>query len=667
MKRLLFFLVILSLFLIACSQKLADLTPKYEVYKMGEYRYMSEASSKSYDFGSVPIGSCRKVTFTIKNSGDAELILGTLPYLSGNNNSFSLKNNFNRTSVLPDDEVSITISFIPTQSGNQSTKLMFKTNAPDYGDFSLELMGKGIENKFTSGEIEVSYQGKVLTSGQELYLGDFDLFVPSKNIDFKIKNIASKREALYLTGSKPVIVNGLNSGEIGVSKEPDNSLIPGSWYTLETTFSLRVVPVINSLKSVQLIIPNSSSNEPDFVLNLKFGGVWSTKIVSDRRDFITDCVIDSFGNIYVAGYAINLVNSFSKEDWWIKKIGPDGVEDTINWDKKIDGNGRNDRLYTLLVDKDDNLYAAGYGTNLVSASSSKDWWIKKFNSNGVEDSINWNKSFSGSKTNYIDIEYISSLALDSKGNIYVAGQAGNLVDLNSAQDWWIKKFNSDGIEDTISWDKKINGRTRYYSSEKGDTISKIVVDSFDNLYVLGNGLNVVGENSSYDSWFKKFDSDGVEDLIQWDRKYDVYNNIKSAIIDVEDNLYVLLEEPVATRYSLKKFNKEGVDIVSEWESNLKSFDGTIIAFQDMAIDNLGYIYIAGHGKGGNYYMNNDWHIKRYNLLGEEDLSYRDRIVFGDKHEYLYSLICDMWGNLYAVGESYNGYDNNELYIRRYEQ
>ena len=67
-------------------------------------------------------------------------------------------------------------------------------------------------------------------------------------------------------------------------------------------------------------------------------------------------------------------------------------------------------------------------------ASGYDWWIKKFDANGNEDTINWNK-----KLNSV-YDYAYSIAIDINNNIYVAGCGVNLVNLSSGYDWWIKKF-----------------------------------------------------------------------------------------------------------------------------------------------------------------------------------------------------------------------------------
>ena len=89
--------------------------------------------------------------------------------------------------------------------------------------------------------------------------------------------------------------------------------------------------------------------------------------------------VDSNDNVFVAGYASNMIDESNSYDWWIMKFSSGGVEDTTNWNKAFDGNRAGDIAYSLLIDSNNNIYIAGYGGNIVSASSTSDWWIKKFN------------------------------------------------------------------------------------------------------------------------------------------------------------------------------------------------------------------------------------------------------------------------------------------------
>ncbi|MCP4134134.1 MAG: hypothetical protein GY754_24390 [bacterium] len=249
-------------------------------------------------------------------------------------------------------------------------------------------------------------------------------------------------------------------------------------------------------------------------------------------DEIHAIAIDSNDNVYVAGSGSKLISSTSKRDLWIKKFTSDGVEDTTNWDKKIDGNGGDDTVHSLAIDSSDNVFAACKSQNIVTSSSGYDIWIKKYSSDGVEDSANWDKKFDFNNDN----DSNPHVAIDSDDNIYVAGTGKNLVSDSSSSDWFIKKYSNDGVEDTTRWDKKFDGNS------DSDAIYSITIDSNNNLYVAGYGKNLISSTSNLDCWIKKFLSDGVEDTLEWNMMFDQneWTNIVSSIaVDSSNNIFMV--------------------------------------------------------------------------------------------------------------------------------
>ena len=68
------------------------------------------------------------------------------------------------------------------------------------------------------------------------------------------------------------------------------------------------------------------------------------------------------------------------------------AQGVIIWEKTYDGNDYYDVARSVAVDFDGNIYVVGYISN-VSGSIYSDWWIKKLDSNGNEDTANWNKTY----------------------------------------------------------------------------------------------------------------------------------------------------------------------------------------------------------------------------------------------------------------------------------
>jgi hypothetical protein len=206
--------------------------------------------------------------------------------------------------------------------------------------------------------------------------------------------------------------------------------------------------------------------------------------------------VSSGGSVYITGY-VHHVGTPMNQRWVLKKYSFDGVEDTTNWNLILN-TGNEARPHSVAIDPmDGSVYFAGTGQKLISSGSYYDLWIKKCSSTGVEDTTNWNLKFDGGGD-----DYLYSVTVASDGTVFVAGEGYNLTG-SGDKDWWIKKFDSDGTEDTTNWDKKIDGFG-------DDTARSIVVSPDWHVYVVGSGSNLLGATDS-DMWIKKFSIDGSEE------------------------------------------------------------------------------------------------------------------------------------------------------------
>ena len=272
----------------------------------------------------------------------------------------------------------------------------------------------------------------------------------------------------------------------------------------------------------------------------------------NRDDYDLSIAIDSDNNVYVVGYNDN----GNDLDWWIKKFNSNGIEYTNNWNKIYDGENGNDLAKSVNIDSNNNVYVVGYKFN----GNDNDWWVKKFSSDGTEDTTNWNKTFDGESGN----DTAFSVAIDSNNNVYVVGNKYNGIDL----DWCVKKFSSDGTEDTTNWNKTFDG------GDGDDTAFSLAIDSNNNIYIAGYKYHL----SAYDWWIKKFDSNGTEDTNNWGFTcdYSMYDFPYSMAIDSDDNIYVVgsLSLGFTMCCWLKKFNSNGVEYILNWDKILYNSSGS---------------------------------------------------------------------------------------------
>ena len=184
----------------------------------------------------------------------------------------------------------------------------------------------------------------------------------------------------------------------------------------------------------------------------------------------------------------------------------------LEWEETWSG-GKDDYGYGVAIDSFDNIYVVG------KTGTPGDWdmVLAKYNSLGVQE---WNKTWGGSND-----EYGSGIAIDSSDNIYVVESTG--VPGTSDYSILLVKYNNAGQHE---WNKTWGGIN--YDEGYG-----VTVDSSDNIYVVGltcsfgvapgNNMVLIKYNSSgVQEWYKTWS--GSDE----DTGYGV-------VIDSSDNIYVV--------------------------------------------------------------------------------------------------------------------------------
>ncbi|HPS29219.1 MAG TPA: SBBP repeat-containing protein [bacterium] len=175
--------------------------------------------------------------------------------------------------------------------------------------------------------------------------------------------------------------------------------------------------------------------------------LWHHNIsTEDAEGVINALAVDSEGNVYAGGSTWGSLfgENAGETDAFLVKIAPDK---THVWEKQWGGSG-DDRVYSLAVDKMNNIYVAG-GTNGTNEI------LLKYSFDGKR---LWGNE--GTVVNY------KALALDNENNLYVGiGYKKNLIE----------KYTSDGEK---IWDTNDEGKWEW-------GVEGIALDSNGNLYVCG--------------------------------------------------------------------------------------------------------------------------------------------------------------------------------------
>ncbi len=303
----------------------------------------------------------------------------------------------------------------------------------------------------------------------------------------------------------------------------------------------------------------------------------------------------------------------------------------------------------MAVDGSGNLYAVGGMNNLVTGSSSTDWFVKKYSPAGLEDTTNWNKKFNGTAN---DTDWAESVAIDSGGNVYVAGYT---IGSGSGGDWRIKKYSSAGVEDTSNWNKNIS-----FLSVGGDQPKAVAIDSSNGVYVAGWADNA----TSYANWqLKKYSSSGVEDAT-WNKSYSSVgmgtDYLFAMTIDSNGNVYAagLFATAASITGRIKKFSPLAVEDAVNWDKTI-SQAGADTTVTRLTTDKSGNVYVAGTTS------NEPW-IRRYTSGGVQDSRWSKNIA--GTNSSILSLLVDKNGDLYVAGYANNlstGTSSSDGFVRKF--
>ena len=282
------------------------------------------------------------------------------------------------------------------------------------------------------------------------------------------------------------------------------------------------------------IKPNADSlNGTMFIAKLDTNNniLWSKVASSNNSSAGNSVATDSSGNIYISGIFYgttvfspgNLSSSVSSNnsDSFLVKYNSSGVYQSV---KTFDTSGGYANTTSMAVDSSDNVYFSGQfsGTVVFSPShpgssvtnNNGDSFLVKYNSSGVYQSVNTFDTSGGNANT-------TSMAVDSSGNVFVAGQFNSTVIFNPGYpissvtsnngDGFMVKYNSSGVYQSVKTFDTSNGGYAGTNS--------MAVDSSGNVFVAGifygttifspgdPGSSVTG--NSGDSFLVKYNSSGV--------------------------------------------------------------------------------------------------------------------------------------------------------------
>lgn len=368
---------------------------------------------------------------------------------------------------------------------------------------------------------------------------------------------------------------------------------------------------------------------------------WDKQITGNGL-YVRDMKVDSAGNVYITGDVLNAVSPTSGFDWHIRKFDANGNEILVGWNKVFHSGGSNyDGGRAIVIDAADNVYVLGssFGGGPYS------WRLKKFAPDGTEDTVNWDKNLS-----YAFVTQPNAMAIDGSGNIYAVGFGNGLVHCCSNYDMWIRKFSAAGVED-MSWDK------RYNAWSQNDSAVSVAIDAGGNVYVLSSANALWGTSSLTDWWIKKFTSAGTEITSGWDKKLDsgnLYDDPGDIAIDATGNVYVSgtwgrSGAGTDWRGLIKKYAANGVEDTTNW-NKLLPLQSSAPRFAPVADGNI-FVFGTATTKLGAATGYDLW-LRKFSAVGAEDLINWDRkFDYASGDDYAVAIALGPTGKIHIAARS----------------
>lgn len=195
--------------------------------------------------------------------------------------------------------------------------------------------------------------------------------------------------------------------------------------SLNNTYITGIANSMSNSWEVGLVKYNSSGQ-------LQWDRVWG--MGSNERDVGQAIVISSTDDIYIAGYTQEWDFGLKDMDIILLKYNSTGE---LQW-YNIWGGGGDDTCYGLAIDKNDNVFLAGYTNSWIAEGGAM--CVLKYNTSGA---LKWNHTWGGGP-----MDGALGIVVDSSDNIYLGGNKGYdicLVKFDNSGVWqWNRSWNTVG-------------------------------------------------------------------------------------------------------------------------------------------------------------------------------------------------------------------------------
>lgn len=233
---------------------------------------LTPSATDNTDFGSAVINTTVTKTFTIENTGTADLILPVPSVVLLNNTSgFTVTQPLLNT-VPSNSNTTFTVSFNNASAGTFDNQVIVDSNDSDESTYNFAV--KAIATAPAS-EINITGNGANIASGSTTPLtnnhtdfGSVDITSGTIVRTFTIQNTGAS--VLNLTGASPyVVISGANSADFSVTAIPSTPIVATNG---TTTFQITFDPSAVGARAATISIANDDSDENPYTFAIQGTG-----------------------------------------------------------------------------------------------------------------------------------------------------------------------------------------------------------------------------------------------------------------------------------------------------------------------------------------------------------------------------------------------------------
>lgn len=501
----------------------------------------------------------------------------------------------------------LTIKYAP----NGTRKWAKKYNNPNYyGDYGLYISSDPSGNIYVAG---IGYGSYDLHGYRYYYL--LLKYTPSGTLAW-----VTRYDSSTIKGSN---IAGLFVDKLG------NPIVTGT--TTETPNNVYEFTTIKYNPSGNIISLSKFSNYPTYTYNEPLSAA-----------------IDRNGNVHITGYCIN---DTVGADVFVIKIANSG---NVAWDVYYNGTPwSRDYATGMALDDSGNIYIGGSSGAYAQGT---DFLVVKYNPSGIEQ---WTTRYNSANL-WHAYDWLSELAVDRQGNVYVTGSSGWNADTSVTI-----KYSSQGIQQWI-----VKYQTGYSSYDP-----KLLLDNENNVYIGLSSGELIKFNSSGHQLWKTVISPGCGPL---DMVYDSSGYIiimgGCGLVKISSMGEIVWRVPEARFFKIKvdrlgniygvrhqrlpgqsqnfyteKYSPSGMLL---WSAIYNSPENISEWYPKIDVDDNGNAYICGYSS--TYDVHADIILVKYDSNGSEKWVRRyDRGL--NAHEIPSSIHIDSKGNIFILGFSPEGY------------